>query len=582
MTPNAKRGDVEVHIKSVVKGAGSVTVIANGYLYVDELRVYHATMLRIRIEPAVGQIAMPTPKHALNPESCADENTIEARNTAAVRAALLDTNLSVLIEQLGVGSVAVQAVPVSSLGLGSAAFMAHYGVDFPMYTGAMAKGIASADLVIAAGQRGMLGSFGAGGLPLAKVAAGLDKIQATLGKKPFAINLIHSPFDDLLEERNVDLFLDRGVRIVEASAFMKLTPHVVRYRLAGLERNLATGKTICRNSIIFKVSRTELADMALRPAPADIVEKLLRAGKVTAEQAALAATVPMCDDIAVEADSGGHTDNRPLQVLLPVILARRDAVAAETGVRVRIGAGGGIGCPEAVAATFTMGADFVVTGTINQMARQSGTCDKVREQLSQATYSDVVMAPAADMFESGVKLQVLKKGTMFPSRALKLYELFLEYPSIEAIPKKDRERLEKTVFRKKLDTVWQETVDFTLNQLKDPEKIARAEKDPKGKMALIFRWYLGLSSGWANAGVNDRSMDFQVWCGPAIGSFNDFIRGTYLDPTVAKAYHDVYEANMQLLRGACVLRRIEQLKAHTGVRDAVDAAALAPYRPAPI
>jgi hypothetical protein len=39
---------------------------------------------------------------------------------------------------------------------------------------------------------------------------------------------------------------------------------------------------------------------------------------------------------------------------------------------------------------------------------------------------------------------------------------------------------------------------------------------------------------------------------------------------------------MQLLRGACVLRRIEQLKAHTGVRDAVDAAALAPYRPAPI
>ena len=79
------------------------------------------------------------------------------------------------------------------------------------------------------------------------------------------------------------------------------------------------------------------------------------------------------------------------------------------------------------------------------------------------------------------------------------------------------------------------------------------------------------SSGWANRGEMDRALDFQVWCGPAIGSFNDFIRGTYLDPTVAKAYHDVYEANMQLLRGACVLRRIEQLKAHTGVRDAVDA-----------
>ena len=143
---------------------------------------------------------------------------------------------------------------------------------------------------------------------------------------------------------------------------------------------------------------------------------------------------------------------------------------------------------------------------------------------------------------------MLKKGTMFPSRALKLYELFIEYPSLEAIPADVRERLEKTVFRKTFDTVWQETVDFTLNQLKDPEKIARAEKDPKGKMALIFRWYLGLSSAWANAGVNERAMDFQVWCGPAIGSFNEFIKGSYLDPAVSKVYHDVYEANMQRQR----------------------------------
>ena len=67
------------------------------------------------------------------------------------------------------------------------------------------------------------------------------------------------------------------------------------------------------------------------------------------EQAALAPTVTMCDDVAVEADSGGHTDNRPLPVLLPVILAARDAIAKETGIRVRVGAGGGIGCPEAAA-----------------------------------------------------------------------------------------------------------------------------------------------------------------------------------------------------------------------------------------
>merc|ERR1719472_47274 len=354
----------------------------------------------------------------------------------------------------------------------------------------------------------MLGSLGAGGLPPHKVQQALDKVQAALPNGPYAVNLIHSPFDDLLEKRNVELFLERGVRVVEASAFTKLTPHVVRYRVAGLERDPVTGGVKINNGIIFKVSRTELADMALNPPPADMVAKLVQQGYVTAEQAELAKSVTMCDDIAVEADSGGHTDNRPMPVLLPVILRARDAAAEVTGVRVRVGAGGGIGCPEAAAAAFAMGADFVLTGTINQLCRQAGTCDTVRKQLSEATYSDITMAPAADMFDQGVHLQVLKKGTMFPARAKKLYEIFVQYPSLDAIPADVSARLEKQVFRKPMQTIWDETVAFTLNQLKDPEKIARAERDPKLKMALVFRWYLGLSSAWANNGVSERSLDY--------------------------------------------------------------------------
>ena len=82
---------------------------------------------------------------------------------------------------------------------------------------------------------------------------------------------------------------------------MTLTPHVVRYRLAGLERDPKTGRARCRNSIIFKVSRTELADMALKPPPADMVAKLVKQGLVTAEQAELAKTVTMCDDVTTAA-----------------------------------------------------------------------------------------------------------------------------------------------------------------------------------------------------------------------------------------------------------------------------------------
>jgi trans-AT polyketide synthase, acyltransferase and oxidoreductase domains len=43
--------------------------------------------------------------------------------------------------------------------------------------------------------------------------------------------------------------------------------------------------------------------------------------------------------------------------------------------------------------------------------------------LSEATQTDITMAPAADMFERGVKVQVLKAGTLFALRAARLFEL---------------------------------------------------------------------------------------------------------------------------------------------------------------
>jgi len=52
LTPKAKRCDVEVHITKVDRDGGGVTVVADGYLYVDALRVYHAIGLRTHLGPA--------------------------------------------------------------------------------------------------------------------------------------------------------------------------------------------------------------------------------------------------------------------------------------------------------------------------------------------------------------------------------------------------------------------------------------------------------------------------------------------------------------------------------------------------
>ncbi len=73
-----------------------------------------------------------------------------------------------------------------------------------------------------------------------------------------------------------------------------------------------------------------------------------------------------------------------------------------------------------------MGAAFALTGSINQACIESGTSDTVRRMLAEAEQADVIMAPSADMFELGVKVQVLKRGTMFALRASKLLDIGLE------------------------------------------------------------------------------------------------------------------------------------------------------------
>ncbi|MGS0729228.1 eicosapentaenoate synthase subunit PfaD, partial [Shewanella sp. 0m-11] len=243
-----------------------------------------------------------------------------------------------------------------------------------------------------------------------------------------------------------ELFLKHKVRTVEASAFLGLTPQIVYYRAAGLSRD-AQGKIVVANKVIAKVSRTEVAEKFMMPAPAKMLQKLVDDGSITAEQMELAQLVPMADDVTAEADSGGHTDNRPLVTLLPTILALKEEIQTkyQYDTPIRVGCGGGVGTPDAALATFNMGAAYIVTGSINQACVEAGASEHTRKLLATTEMADVTMAPAADMFEMGVKLQVVKRGTLFPMRANKLYEIYTRYDAIEAIPADEREKLEKQV-----------------------------------------------------------------------------------------------------------------------------------------
>src|SRR5262249_26501139 len=156
----------------------------------------------------------------------------------------------------------------------------------------------------------------------------IDRLQKSLGDTPHGFNLIHSPSESSLEEGVCSLYLRKGVRLVEASAFMGLTPAIVRYRLHGIRR-AADGKAEAPNKVVAKVSRAEVAEKFLSPAPESLLRDMVASGLITREQASLAAEIPMAQDVTVEADSGGHTDNRPLVSLLPATIALRDRVQAK-------------------------------------------------------------------------------------------------------------------------------------------------------------------------------------------------------------------------------------------------------------
>ncbi|MBA4063143.1 MAG: 2-nitropropane dioxygenase [Isosphaera sp.] len=510
--------------------------------------------------PPAGQPPTPAPPGSWSPagHAPADLRTALADLHAPVAVVRTDHGLAaardgtVTLGPVVPGSVPVVAYlpPLTPDRLGDPGFVRDHGLKYPYMTGAMANGIGSVEVVEAMGRAGMLGSFGAAGLSLERIGQAVDRLRATPGR-PYAVNLIHSPNESAHEMGTAELFLKRGVKLVEASAYLDLTPAVVRYRVAGFTDHGPA------NRVIAKVSRVEVATKFLSPPPDRILRELVSAGHVTARQAELAARFPVADDLTAEADSGGHTDNRPAITLLPTLLALRDRLQRQFNYPTapRVGLAGGIATPAGVAAAFAMGAAYVVTGSVNQACVESGSSPAVRKMLAEAGQADVAMAPAADMFEMGVKVQVLKRGTMFPMRAAKLYELYKSFPSWEAIPEADRVQVEKTYFKATFADVWGQTEAFF--RRRDPGQLPRAEADPRHRMALVFRWYLGLSSRWANAGEPGRQLDYQVWCGPAMGAFNEWAKGS---PLEAPENRTVVGVAHNLLYGACVLLRRQALR----------------------
>lgn len=221
--------------------------------------------------------------------------------------------------------------------LGDPAFKRTYGLRYALCGGR------TVDL----GRAGCLGVCTPGGQ---QPEQEIDEMKDALGGKPFLVALRSDSGGQMELAR---LLIKKDVLGVEASGFDSPSEALVFFRLRGVREE--EGTIIIPHKIIARVSCGEVLErFAAPPAPA-LVESLLKSGRITAGEAALAQKIPMADDITVEGD---------LLALLPGLIGLADRKQSEFGYqqRVRVGAAGienGAGC----LAAFEMGAAFVVMGS---------------------------------------------------------------------------------------------------------------------------------------------------------------------------------------------------------------------------
>ncbi|GHD15718.1 beta/alpha barrel domain-containing protein [Nocardiopsis kunsanensis] len=217
------------------------------------------------------------------------------------------------------------------------------------------------------------------------------------------------------------------------------------------------------------------------------------------------------------------------------MLRLREAYGA---AHVHVGAAGGIGSPEAAAAAFLLGAEFLVTGSINQCTPEAATSGAVKDLLQGLAPHDVDPAPAPDLFEWGVRANVVKRGVFLPAGAARLQELWRAHESPSALDPAVREEVESRILRCPVE----EAAAGAAARLRalSPES-AVGEHDPKHRLALALRSYLETGFESAVRGEVERRVDHLVFCGSAMGACNSWLAGTDLAPWQRRHVADLTE-----------------------------------------
>ena len=439
--------------------------------------------------------------------------------------------------------VSEDTIGIDANSLGSADFIRAYNLKYAYVLGEMGKGISGVDLVNSAASHGLLAFYGSNGMSVEDVENAANRLSNNYkGETAYGFGISYDYKDVDREKKLIDIYLKYGVKVVEATEYSTVTKALVKYRLKGLSK-MGDGNIAENNTILLKTRRTDTAKMFMSPAPQRVVDVLLEEGEITKEQAEMSRTIPMCRDICAMADGGGYTGLGNMFVILPAFTALRQIMMEQNGYTgsIRIGAGGGIGAPQAAAAAFLMGADFIMTGSINQCTKESDTSDAVKELLLEADVQDMGYINTFDDFDADGRIQVLKRGTLFKARADKFYHIYCNA---------DSKPIESDVKKQIEDRYLGRTFEEVFEELKASGKLTSEEANQalcNSKIMLrnAAEWYLDKSVEWAKKDDKSHQADYMIMCGSAMGAFNMWAKGTELEQYENRTVGNVADAIMK-------------------------------------
>ena len=431
------------------------------------------------------------------------------------------------------------------ISLGNQDFERTLNLKFPYVCGSMYYGIASPEMIIRLAKAGMLGFIGTSICNIESIKRDINIIKNKLDGEVFGLGVTYN--QNVNEENSIyNLILSEDIKIIEISDYMSITKNLIKYRVKGMQKSNYSN-VMQPHHVMAKVSRIEMAELFLKPAPSDIIEALLEAGEITQNEAECAACVPVADFVSITSENDIHISSVPNFMLLSEIkkLSREIQKEYLFSKCSYIGIAGGIGNPDVIALSFLLGADYVVSGSINQCCKQANISDITKNILATVDIHDCEYVPDLKNMELGIKMNVVRKGLLFPARANKLFDLYKRYNAIDEIEADVIHSIETRIFKKNINTFSKESEKFF-----SESELKTFNTNPKSKLLHIIKCYYQVALHDAIEGNENNKINFLIKCNPTMGFFNRWAKGKSIENWIDR---DVDKIGIMMLEEASTI-----------------------------